>query len=467
MFGRLRSKRDSRGVSWGTKRKWIVAASVLLGGLGLSSLALAAVSPRTTDIKLTANGFEPNRVVIAKGSAVRWTNVDTNNHWPASNPHPVHTDYPINGGCIGSILDACHPLNKGESFTFTFDAVGTWQMHDHLNPAQGMTVIVTQTAAASVWTRLTDLFQKRTTMPAPANFKNLPYFTQVSLMNDYAKSRPKEAWDYLKQAYLVDGQAVGNAHQLAHIVGNQLYYKYGIKGASDCDAAFGYGCFHGVTEQAVKAGGDQAVSGIEQACTEEFTTAGSLKLTGCLHGIGHGVLSRAQYNLKDGLKACEVLKSQNQEYCYDGVFMEFTDGAPLEKLKSDSPICDSLNRNQFAACGKYLPDIASRIGVDRVAICSGSSQALVRSQCYSSIGFRLAEQYQSDVAQIIAGCQNSSSGRSDCITGAANEVIFQKYVNYQATSAQLCQSLAGSAIQECLDKNAKVSQNYQADSEVR
>ncbi|MDP3934756.1 MAG: hypothetical protein Q8Q46_00815, partial [Candidatus Giovannonibacteria bacterium] len=60
------------------------------------------------------------------GGKVTWVNKSQSQIWPASNPHPIHTDYPG--------FDASRGLANGESYSFTFDKVGSWNYHNHLNP---------------------------------------------------------------------------------------------------------------------------------------------------------------------------------------------------------------------------------------------------------------------------------------------------------------------------------------------
>ncbi|MEK6824273.1 MAG: hypothetical protein AABY02_00300, partial [Nanoarchaeota archaeon] len=62
--------------------------------------------------------------------------------------HPSHKNYP--GSDIAkcgtseasTIFDACKGLAQGESYSFTFNEVGSWNYHDHLNPNLRGTVIV-------------------------------------------------------------------------------------------------------------------------------------------------------------------------------------------------------------------------------------------------------------------------------------------------------------------------------------
>ncbi len=76
-------------------------------------------------VEIDSSGFKPSTLDIAAGQTVVFLNEDNALHWPASAPHPVHTDYPG--------FDAKKGLAKDESFVFTFDRAGSWKYHDHLN----------------------------------------------------------------------------------------------------------------------------------------------------------------------------------------------------------------------------------------------------------------------------------------------------------------------------------------------
>ena len=90
-------------------------------------------------IEITGSGFSPQTLTIKKGETVTWINKDTEGHWPASAMHPTHTVYP--GSNIEkcrtaeeeSIFDACRELAPEESYSFTFNEIGSWGYHDHLN----------------------------------------------------------------------------------------------------------------------------------------------------------------------------------------------------------------------------------------------------------------------------------------------------------------------------------------------
>lgn len=93
-------------------------------------------------IEITAEGFSPSTITVTKGTTVTWINMDTERHWVASASHPTHTVYPTTGGCIGSTFDACAAMEEGDAFSFTFDEIGEWKYHDHLNPSNFGSVVV-------------------------------------------------------------------------------------------------------------------------------------------------------------------------------------------------------------------------------------------------------------------------------------------------------------------------------------
>lgn len=66
--------------------------------------------------------------------------------WVASNPHPLHTDYPgsdiKNCGAGTAMFDSCRVTNPGESWTFILEEPGTWGYHNHLQSSQTGTIIV-------------------------------------------------------------------------------------------------------------------------------------------------------------------------------------------------------------------------------------------------------------------------------------------------------------------------------------
>ncbi|OGY31164.1 MAG: hypothetical protein A3C02_03960 [Candidatus Andersenbacteria bacterium RIFCSPHIGHO2_02_FULL_45_11] len=94
----------------------------------------ASVAPAAVTVSIDDEGFTPATVTVKAGTTVTFVNNGQALHWPASNPHPIHT------GLSG--FDARKGLATGETFSFTFTKAGTFGMHDHLNTALVGTIVV-------------------------------------------------------------------------------------------------------------------------------------------------------------------------------------------------------------------------------------------------------------------------------------------------------------------------------------
>ncbi len=83
-------------------------------------------TPASATITITAAGIDPKTVTVTRGGTVVFTNSDSVAHFPASNPHPAHTDCPE--VTIGS-------LAPGQSkATQVLNTARVCGFHDHNNP---------------------------------------------------------------------------------------------------------------------------------------------------------------------------------------------------------------------------------------------------------------------------------------------------------------------------------------------
>jgi len=103
-------------------RKLLLPIAVMLG-MALPAPALAA----TAAVKITATAFTPKTVTVKQGDTVRWTNADKVNHQIVAN----------NGAFASAII------RPGATYSFTFNAAGTYRYHDALKPTLTGTVVVT------------------------------------------------------------------------------------------------------------------------------------------------------------------------------------------------------------------------------------------------------------------------------------------------------------------------------------
>jgi plastocyanin len=95
------------------------------------------VQTENTIVEYSEDGFSPVTLHVKVGTTVTFKNVCKNvmdKMWVASNPHPLHTDYPG--------FDAGKAYGIGESYSFTFMKQGSWGYHNHLEPERTGIIIV-------------------------------------------------------------------------------------------------------------------------------------------------------------------------------------------------------------------------------------------------------------------------------------------------------------------------------------
>lgn len=94
----------------------------------------AQVRAQQNVVTVTSTGFSPQNLAVKIGAVVTWANDDSKDHTVNSAPHPTHTSYPP--------LNNIGTLKAGEKKGFMFDAAGTYNYHDHLNPSLTGTITV-------------------------------------------------------------------------------------------------------------------------------------------------------------------------------------------------------------------------------------------------------------------------------------------------------------------------------------
>jgi plastocyanin len=96
--------------------------------------------PTSATITYSASGFSPATVTIKKGGTVTWDNQSGGTMWVASAQHPTHTAYDGTArtehcpDADKSAFDQC-AASAGD-YSFTFDKVGSWAYHDHINSSR-------------------------------------------------------------------------------------------------------------------------------------------------------------------------------------------------------------------------------------------------------------------------------------------------------------------------------------------
>lgn len=246
----------------------------------------------------------------------------------------------------------------------------------------------------------------------------------------YAKNLGAEkTYSILKKQYQ---QNQPQAHDFAHIIGLVAFEQIGGSGLAICDAAFNYGCYHGFIEEFISKKGVSSVKEIEEACNQ----LGRLHAPSCLHGIGHGLMIDSSYNLEKALTNCDLLNTQSQIFCWDGVFMERITGSMLSvekrlvvnKTNLDEP-CLTIRkiykkqcwRNQVSVWFNYYQQNTQKVGETCARI-----EAEFRQTCYESIGLVSVINFGENAEKLINSCKLSNNRAQDnCFFGAIKELLFE------------------------------------------
>ncbi len=282
----------------------------------------------------------------------------------------------------------------------------------------------------------------------PENFDQLSYKDQLELFSQQASIDPAAAWQFLKDKYIQDRQTVDDVHAFAHIVGNTAYKKLGIKGLVICDEAFSFGCFHGITENMLLSQGNNVISEIEKTCNDTF--AGRIDyLSGCIHGTGHGLLGSYNFNIEPALKDCDKFSESNRNYCYDGVFMEYSEHPEIYSGKQNEfiKICSDSTKIYSQNCSRYVFAVFGNLTnwntAEIAKLCGEINYKSVSDECFVGLGYFAVFNSKADFSKIVEVCNQSQTdiGQSFCIIGSVRQVISQKYLDYLNISKKLCDTV--------------------------
>jgi len=105
-------------------------------------------SPALITVTYSQSGFSPSKVTVKKGETVKFVNQSSSGMWVGSAMHPTHAVYDgttLEEHCaIGATasFDSCKDIKNGESYSFTFGQIGSWNYHNHSGSNHYGTVVV-------------------------------------------------------------------------------------------------------------------------------------------------------------------------------------------------------------------------------------------------------------------------------------------------------------------------------------
>lgn len=256
-----------------------------------------------------------------------------------------------------------------------------------------------------------------------------------------------------------------DAHDFAHTIGYVAFYEKGERGISICDTFFNYGCYHGFMIKFFQENGVGQIKKMESACD----SLGAASSPSCLHGIGHGLMMEAGYNLAKALVNCDPLQESAKPYCWDGVFMERIAGSMQEPQDRFKPTEETLDepcvdidaqygrecwRNQVAVWFNYYNQDGLRVGSRCVV-----AEAQFRDVCYESVGLKVAQVYGDNEQRLVEMCKFVNAGAySRCIIGVMRELMFEgKNVEF---AKRMCELVDVTVKDECFSNYSRSFEEY-------
>ena len=447
---------------------------ILLILLTTISTAHSVGNPGTITVHVDQFGFSPSELEINQGDRIFFENIDnTTGHWPASDIHPTHGIYPE--------FDSKKPIPPGQVWTFNFDKAGIWRFHDHLFPDHTGTIAVKGNGNSSqnnsikksegLKAKLTDMYKAIGTGILKIYFHFFPGQFEKKLkslkVNELVKNQ-KELEFWLRvvgpkqiMAKLVSDSRGGSAfdcHQPAHLVGRTAYDIMGAQAFREGNANCHSGFYHGAMEALlIDKGTENVAATTDQVCSLFETNFSRFE---CLHGIGHGVMAYADYDLPLALKICGELNSQySQSSCYGGVFMENIIAAEGlggisghgTKWVNTDPLfpCDAVSNSSSIQYECYIMQTSRMLDMyhhnfDRVAKeCLNATAAYV-SVCFKSFGRDAAGQTLRNITRIIQICNKVPKIKdyyNQCIIGALNVIVDFWGPSLKGQATELCNSI--------------------------
>lgn len=217
------------------------------------------------------------------------------------------------------------------------------------------------------------------------------------------------------------------SHGVGHLLGEEVFRKYGSRAFSMCDPMFNYGCYHGVVDMAIRLNGPQEnlVDELKSACDKNLSDAGP-----CIHPLGHASAIVATYDIVKAFGICDRLYPEPKVAfsCWNGAMMEYINrsapNAPQASYGSATDPyfpCNTFPLKYQASCVSmhisYLKAIWSE-DFDRVLhYCQTYPSADTRTHCVDAAGSIIGQKYFDDPQGAVGACQMAGNDFSWCLNG--------------------------------------------------
>lgn len=237
-----------------------------------------------------------------------------------------------------------------------------------------------------------------------------------------------KTYELLKKEYQQSKPTI--QHTAAHIFGDVLYKKEGIKGLVICDNSFAYGCYHSFMVNALEDHGLSIVGDLYKTCSDKYGDLGS----GCEHGIGHGLVFVNNVSLEKAITICtDLSKKTVYTGCVNGVFMEYNlrtmnDGSGSSQARTiddSGPFapCDTLSLKFQKPCYFEQPHWWEQIynhDYQKISSLCAQLQPESKKACFLGMGNVIAPFLEYNPSRIAVVCNSMPFGTDQqwCFEGA-------------------------------------------------
>ena len=257
-------------------------------------------------------------------------------------------------------------------------------------------------------------------------------------------------------------------HGEAHLFGEVLYEKAGIRGISICDNSFTFACYHSFFGRAISEQGLGTLPVIERACIEKF----GVNPSACTHGIGHGLLAYlGPDKLLSALHACDTLQEKLVfGGCPSGVFMEYSIpldvGATLTRLRPFDEAypyepCvltpEKFRQSCYHEIGKWWEFFLDYEKIGR--LCDVIVSAKEKEACFQGVGDIATLSSGYDVTETVNKCKKMPTGEGELLCRKGAFLFFSGIAEYKALAPALCQGVGADRAYICFGFDATQERN--------
>lgn len=314
------------------------------------ALEYSPSGPQELTVVVREDGFHPESLTVQKGDTVVFKSETGQEFWPASDPHPVHSNLPP--------FDPKRPVPAGETWSYTFSELGAHYYHNHLDSIMKGKIVVLEEGSrdAATVSSEEDCGGLEGSAFDRCTYEKVEHLAETKGVD--------AAFQLFKETYATGANLV--CHWTAHLIGEVAFEEY-RKGhmfnITNETSYCGYGFYHGFMELMLRENPDPGLA--ISFCEDVGEVLGQEGRDNCYHGIGHGFTQEPppQWTWGDGmamaepgLAVCEQLLGDTPqdkwETCATGVFTVVADFHYKDKYGL------SLNEEQdpFRFCREKVPE---------------------------------------------------------------------------------------------------------------